>query len=113
QAVVNEPLVPPRARRPELDADVDAICAVCLAKRREERYPSVPALIADIDRWLAGEPIEARPRAATSVLARGVRRNVVLLGTSALLLLALGAALLATLLPTLRRRELAALERGA
>ncbi len=113
QAVVNEPLVPPRARRPELDADVDAICAVCLAKRREDRYPSVPALIADIDRWLAGEPIEARPRAATSVLARGVRRNVVLLGTSALLALALGAALLAALLPTLRRRELAALERGA
>mgnify|MGYP001168710956 CR=1 FL=1 len=42
------------------DADLDAICLKALRKRPEDRYPNADALLADLDRWLAGEPVDAR-----------------------------------------------------
>jgi len=41
--------------------DLDAIVSKAMAKNRERRYQSGEALRTDIDRYLAGEPIEARP----------------------------------------------------
>lgn len=54
---------PPRAS--SLDADlppeIDAIVAKALAKRLDERYQSAAAMKEDIDRYLAGRPVQAPP----------------------------------------------------
>ncbi|UXI68282.1 serine/threonine-protein kinase [Tahibacter amnicola] len=43
-----------------VDADLDAICAMALRKRPEERYASAGALAADLARWLARQAVDAR-----------------------------------------------------
>ena len=55
------------ALRKALGNDLDAITLHALAKHPLQRYASVEALRADLDRWLAGQPVEAR---APSLLYR-------------------------------------------
>jgi eukaryotic-like serine/threonine-protein kinase len=75
-----------------LDRDLETICLKCLEKDPAKRYGSAEALADDLERWLRGEPIEARP---SNVWQRGVkwikRRPAVaaLLGVSGLALLAI------------------------
>lgn len=54
-----EPTPPTRQRGPA-DPDLDAICLKALRKQPDERYASADALQQDLDRWLEGEPVEAR-----------------------------------------------------
>jgi tetratricopeptide (TPR) repeat protein len=44
----------------ELSPELDAIALRCLGKQSTARYSSVDAVLADIDRWLAGEAVLAR-----------------------------------------------------
>jgi serine/threonine protein kinase len=46
----------PRARDvdPTVPPGLDTICARAMARRIDERYASVAALAADVERWLAG-----------------------------------------------------------
>ncbi|HEY1188497.1 MAG TPA: serine/threonine-protein kinase [Gemmata sp.] len=57
--------VPPRALRPEIPLGLEAVVLKCLAKDPAERYPTVSAFLADLDRCEAGqEPVApARTRA--------------------------------------------------
>jgi hypothetical protein len=71
------------------DADLDAICLRALRKRPEERYPSVDALIAELDRWLEGRPVEARRGEFGYALRRLLRRRWPLLVASAAAVLVL------------------------
>lgn len=43
-----------------VDGDLDAICLKALAKDQAERYETADAMLADIERWLANEPVLAR-----------------------------------------------------
>ena len=56
---VREPAAPPSDLDDQLDPEIDAIVMKSLAKRVEDRYQSAAAMKADIERYLAGHPIQA------------------------------------------------------
>lgn len=90
-----EPTPPSRAASavPGADADLDAICLRALRKRPEERYPTVEALIAELDRWLEGRPVEARRGEFGYAFRRLLRRRwPLLVATAAAVLVLIGGA---------------------
>ena len=58
-----------------LKGDLETICLKALEKDREQRYQSVNDLVEDICRYLADEPIMARPPTRTEQIRRFVRKN--------------------------------------
>jgi len=60
RAILESHPAPPTRVRGPVDADLDAICLKALRKLPEERYAGADGLHADLERWLAGEPVEAR-----------------------------------------------------
>jgi eukaryotic-like serine/threonine-protein kinase len=73
----------------ELRGDLDTIVAKALKKSPSERYANAQALAEDLQRWLAHEPIRARPDSRLYVLNRFVRRHrlAVAAGSAAVLAL--------------------------
>jgi serine/threonine-protein kinase len=61
---VREQAAPPSGIDPELPPELDAIVMKALAKRVEDRYQSAAAMRADIERYLAGQPVAAPAVAA-------------------------------------------------
>ena len=55
--------------------DLDVLCLTAIHKDPEHRYRSVEALIRDIDHYLKGEPLEARPDKVGYRAAKFVKRN--------------------------------------
>ena len=56
-------------------ADLDVLCLTAMHKDPQRRYGSVEALIRDINHYLKGEPLEARPDSLTYKVGKFVRRN--------------------------------------
>jgi hypothetical protein len=89
QAVEEEPLSPRRLQS-SVPADLETICLKCLHKQPAQRYASAAALADDLGRFLAGEPILARPIGRWQRLAKWARRRPAaagLIATSGLALL--------------------------
>jgi serine/threonine protein kinase len=82
-----------RAMAPSLDRDLQTICARCLERDPKARYQTAGALAEDLDRWLEGRPIVARPVHAPVHLWRWSRRNPIL-AAAAIACLSLGVAVL-------------------
>jgi WD40 repeat protein/serine/threonine protein kinase len=61
KAVSEKDPPPVRQINPNLPPDLETICLQCLAKEPARRYDSAEALARDLERWLAGKPILARP----------------------------------------------------
>jgi WD40 repeat protein/tRNA A-37 threonylcarbamoyl transferase component Bud32 len=83
---------PPRSIQPGIDSDLETICLKCLHKEPARRYGSADALADDLERWLQGEPIRARPFSGRERFWRWCRRNprvAALSGAVAFLLVAL------------------------
>jgi WD40 repeat protein/tRNA A-37 threonylcarbamoyl transferase component Bud32 len=74
QVMHDEP-VPPGKLRPRLDADVETICLHCLRKEPQRRYDSALAVAEDLERWLAGEPIQVRRPGGWQRAVKWVRRK--------------------------------------
>ena len=56
-------------------ADLDVLCLNAMHKDPLRRYRTVDALIRDVDHYLSGEPLEARPDAWLYRIDKFVRRN--------------------------------------
>ena len=59
--VTRDDPVPPARLNPKTPRDIQTICMKCLEKEPNRRYPTAAALAADLRRYLADEPIAARP----------------------------------------------------
>ena len=56
-------------------ADLDVLCLTAMHKDPQRRYATVDALIRDVDHYLEGEPLEARPDSVRYRLGKFIRRN--------------------------------------
>ncbi|WP_263436623.1 serine/threonine-protein kinase [Stigmatella hybrida] len=96
EVLTNIPLVepsPPRALDPDVPRDLEAIVLKCLEKDRSARYDSARALEEDLERFLAGEPVLARPTGLGYRLRKKALKHRVAVSVSAVALLAVALAL--------------------
>jgi tetratricopeptide (TPR) repeat protein len=90
----------PRQAKPDTPAALDAVCRKAMALKPQDRYRTARDLAADVEHWLADEPVAAYPEPWPLRLARWGRRHrtaVVAAGVflvSAVVALSVGAALL-------------------
>jgi hypothetical protein len=92
QAAEEEPL-PPRRLESAVPADLETICLKCLQKQPSQRYSSAAALADDLRRFLAFEPILARPASRWQLLTKWARRRPTAAALVAVSMLALLTAL--------------------
>jgi eukaryotic-like serine/threonine-protein kinase len=73
--VMNNDPVPVRQLQPCVPRDLDTVALTCLRKDQRRRYPGAGALADDLRRFLAGEPVRARPVGRVERAVRWVRRR--------------------------------------
>ncbi len=87
QVIFDDPK-PPREVEPLIHIDLETIVLRCLAKEPERRYQTAAAVAAELDRFLEGAPIEARPIGRRERMGRWARRHKALAASSAIAVVA-------------------------
>jgi tetratricopeptide (TPR) repeat protein len=87
QVVETQP-VSPRLLNPAVPRDLEIICLRCLQKEPRRRYESAAALAEDLNRFLAGHPIHARPIGPAARAWMWCRRNPRTASLAAVLIIA-------------------------
>jgi eukaryotic-like serine/threonine-protein kinase len=88
QLKTTEPPKPSTLNR-EIDPDLETVCLKCLARDSSHRYLTAEHFAEDLELWLAGEPVLARPVSRPQRLVKWVRRNRALAGVTGAAVLAL------------------------
>jgi tetratricopeptide (TPR) repeat protein len=105
QIIARDP-TPLRRINPRIPRDLETIVLKCLRKEPRDRYSTAEALAQDLQRFVRGDAIEARPQAALEKLARRAARNRGKLAAAAAFLIVVAAAgLLAIANHRQRQRE--------
>jgi WD40 repeat protein/tRNA A-37 threonylcarbamoyl transferase component Bud32 len=86
----------PSKSNPRAPRDLEVICLKCLEKDPRRRYSSADELASDLKRWLASEPIAARPVGNAARFWMWCRRRPVVAGLSAAVVVAVLAGLIGT-----------------
>jgi WD40 repeat protein len=81
--VMHEDPRPPRKLNDAIPRDLETITLKCLAKEPGRRYQKAQELAADLERWLDGKPIHARPISTAGRLWLWCRRNPLLASLTA------------------------------
>jgi WD40 repeat protein len=92
QVAEHEPEPPSRINR-RVDRDLETICLKCLDKDPQRRYSSAEAVARDLERWLAGEPIQARRASARERALKWARRRPAIAALGGLVFLSAAAGL--------------------
>ncbi len=90
--VLGEEPAPPSRLAPKIPRDLETICLKCLSKEPARRYGSAEALADDLRRFLADEPVQARPVGRLERAVKWARRRpaaAALVGVTVLALVAL------------------------
>ena len=87
-----------------LRGELDWVVMKCLEKQRDRRYETANGLARDIQRYLADEPVEARPPSAGYRLSKFLKRNKGPVIAASLVLLALIGGIIGTTWGMLRER---------
>lgn len=74
-ALLEQEPAPLRRHAPQVPRDLETVAMTCLEKDPDRRYPSARELAEDLGRFLAGEPVEARPVSLVQRLARKARKH--------------------------------------
>jgi WD40 repeat protein len=82
----------PRSLDPQVDRDLETITLKCLAREPGRRYKSAEALAEDLERWLAGEPIQARRTRAWERALKWARRRPAIAALTTLLFICVASA---------------------
>jgi tetratricopeptide (TPR) repeat protein len=78
----------PRQVKPDVPAALEAICLKALNVNVAARYPSAEALAADVEHWMADEPVAAWREPAAARARRWMRRHRTLVSALSVLLVA-------------------------
>ena len=90
QILEDSPVSPRRLdNATSIDRDLDTVILKCLEKDPARRYESAEALADELGRYLAGEPILARPVSTSERAWRWCKRNPVVAGLSSAVVLVL------------------------
>src|SRR5260370_759628 len=75
QQAAEKPAPKLRSINSKVDRDLETICARCLEREPALRYSSAGDLAEDLERWLDGRPVLARPVSPAVRIWRWARRN--------------------------------------
>ena len=95
----------PRTLNSDLNKDLETICLKCLNKDPRKRYPSAASLAAELDRYLSGKPIFARPITRRERFRRVCKRNPVVTALTAAVVLVFLVGFAATVSQMLRAQS--------
>jgi serine/threonine-protein kinase len=105
--VVEGDFRPPRQVQPEVPPALEAICLKAMAREPEGRYATALELAADVEHWLADEPVTVYREPALVRLGRWGRRHRSLVVGAAVLLITAVLALMASTILITREKQIA------
>jgi serine/threonine-protein kinase len=88
QVIEDEP-PSPRKFDARVPRDLETICLKCVQKEPASRYDTAQAVADELDRYLAGKPILARPVSRAERVVRWCRRNPLVAGSATMALVCL------------------------